>query len=88
MIIILQLLNCEFLNFSFFHQQQIFRFYTLSSVHIFFTQTLFDFTYLYHLKELKNIGTETIDGFTERIIYVEGFDDYVITEMINMLCNE
>ena len=22
------------------------------------------------------------------LIYVEGFDDYVITEMINMLCNE
>ena len=21
-------------------------------------------------------------------LYVEGFDDYVITEMINMLCNE
>ena len=21
-------------------------------------------------------------------LYVEGFDDYIITEMINMLCNE
>ena len=33
-------------------------------------------------------------GFTRNLnsrmnnLYVEGFDDYVITEMINMLCNE
>jgi len=33
-------------------------------------------------------------GFTRTLkkrknkLYVEGFDDYVITEMINMLCNE
>ena len=28
-------------------------------------------------------------GFTRtNNLYVEGFDDYVITEMINMLCNE
>ena len=26
-------------------------------------------------------------GFTKKNV-VEGFDDYVITEMINMLCNE
>ena len=32
------------------------------------------------LQELLNTRTNNI--------YVEGFDDYVITEMINMLCNE
>ena len=41
---------------------------------------------LYHawkvpvLQELLNKRTNNL--------YVEGFDDYVITEMINMLCNE
>jgi len=35
-----------------------------------------------------------ISGFTRTLntrmnnLYVEGFNDYVITEMINMLCNE
>ena len=32
------------------------------------------------LQELLNTRTNNL--------YVEGFDDYVITEMINMLCNE
>ena len=32
------------------------------------------------LQELLNIRIKNL--------YVEGFDDYVITEMINMLCNE
>ena len=32
------------------------------------------------LQELLNIWMNNL--------YVEGFDDYVITEMINMLCNE
>ena len=32
------------------------------------------------LQELLNKRTNNL--------YVEGFDDYVITEMINMLCNE
>ena len=32
------------------------------------------------LQELLNIRTKNL--------YVDGFDDYVITEMINMLCNE
>jgi len=32
------------------------------------------------LQELLNTITNNL--------YVEGFDDYVITEMINMLCNE
>ena len=32
------------------------------------------------LQELFNTRTNNL--------YVEGFDDYVITEMINMLCNE
>ena len=32
------------------------------------------------LQELFNTGTHNL--------YVEGFDDYVISEMINMLCNE
>ena len=32
------------------------------------------------LQELLNTGMNNL--------YVEGFDDYVITEMINMLCSE
>ena len=32
------------------------------------------------LQELSNTRTNNL--------YVEGFDDYVINEMINMLCNE
>ncbi len=32
------------------------------------------------LQELVNSRTQNL--------YVEGFDDYVFTEMINMLCNE
>ena len=32
------------------------------------------------LQEILNTRTSNL--------YVEGFDDYVITEMINMLCNE
>ena len=33
-----------------------------------------------NLQELLNTRTNNL--------YVEGFDDYVITEMINILCNE
>ena len=33
-----------------------------------------------YLQEILNTRTNNL--------YVEGFDDYVITEMINMLCNE
>ena len=45
-------------------------------------------------RELSNRKLiKTGSGFTDLLntrtnnLYVEGFDDYVITEMVNMLCN-
>ena len=34
------------------------------------------------IKSNQNLNTRMYN------LYVEGFDDYVITEMINILCNE
>ena len=40
-------------------------------------------------REFENfLQTVTVGNTRTNKLYVEGFDDYVLTEMINMLCNE